>query len=83
MVDPLDLQREETVFEKLAAQEVRVTSSGLPKFSKSPLTEAALRGTDYQATSPHAIVCWPPHAPPAPPGLTYLYIRDADKVGHN
>jgi len=48
MVDPLDLQREETVFEKLAAQEVRVTSSGLPKFSKSPLTEAALRGTDYQ-----------------------------------
>lgn len=83
MVDPLDLQREETVFEKLAAQEVRVTSSGLPKFSKSPLTEAALRGTDYQGNvTPRDRVLAAARASRTP-GLTYLYIRDADKVGHN
>ncbi|MDU5944906.1 MAG: alkaline phosphatase family protein, partial [Bifidobacterium longum] len=83
MVDPLDLQREETVFEKLAAQEVRVTSSGLPKFSKSPLTEAALRGTDYQSNvTPRDRVLAAARASRTP-GLTYLYIRDADKVGHN
>lgn len=83
MVDPLDLQREETVFEKLAAQEMRVTSSGLPKFSKSPLTEAALRGTDYQGNvTPRDRVLAAARASRTP-GLTYLYIRDADKVGHN
>ena len=83
MVDPLDQQREETVFEKLAAQEVRVTSSGLPKFSKSPLTEAALRGTDYQGNvTPRDRVLAASRASRTP-GLTYLYIRDADKVGHN
>lgn len=83
MVDPLDLQREETVFEKLAAQEVRVTSSGLPKFSRSPLTEAALRGTDYQGNvTPRDRVLAASRASRTP-GLTYLYIRDADKVGHN
>ena len=83
MVDPLDLQREETVFEKLAAQGVRVTSSGLPKFAKSPLTEAALRGTDYQSNvTPRDRVLAAARAARTP-GLTYLYIRDADKVGHN
>ncbi len=83
MVDPLDLQREETVFEKLAAQEVRVTSSGLPKFSKSPLTEAALRGTDYQGNvTPRDRVLAAARASRTP-GLTYLYIRDADKVGRD
>lgn len=83
MVDPFDLQREETVFEKLAAQEVRVTSSGLPKFSRSPLTEAALRGADYQGNvTPRDRVLAASRASRTP-GLTYLYIRDADKVGHN
>ena len=67
MVDPHDLQREQTVFEKLRRQEVRVTSSGLPKFAGSPLTEAALRGTDYQPMSPRVIACSPQHAPPGGP----------------
>ncbi|GDZ19199.1 nucleotide pyrophosphatase [Bifidobacteriaceae bacterium MCC01963] len=83
MVDPHDLQREQTVFEKLRRQEVRVTSSGLPKFAGSPLTEAALRGTDYQANvTPRDRVLAAARAARRP-GLTYLYIRDADKVGHN
>lgn len=83
MVDPHDLQREETIFEKLQHQGVRVTSSGLPKFAGSPLTEAALRGTDYQANvTPRDRVLAAARAARTP-GLTYLYIRDADKVGHN
>ncbi|MBW3090713.1 alkaline phosphatase family protein [Bifidobacterium miconisargentati] len=83
MIDPRSLQQEETVFEKLAAQGVRVTSSGLPKFAGSPLTEAALRGTDYQPNvTPRDRVLAAARAA-RQPGLTYLYIRDADKVGHN
>ena len=80
--EPLDLQRQPTVFEKLSAHHVRVTSCGLPKFADSPLTQAALRGADYVAgDSARARVL---HACEAAktPGLTYLYIRDADKVGH-
>ncbi|WP_169834118.1 alkaline phosphatase family protein [Bifidobacterium myosotis] len=83
MIDPRDLQREPTVFELLAAQGVRVTSSGLPKFAGSPLTEAALRGSDYRAgVTPRDRVLAAARAA-REPGLTYLYIRDADKVGHN
>ncbi|PJM80099.1 alkaline phosphatase family protein [Bifidobacterium scaligerum] len=83
MIDPHELQRERTVFESLAACGVRVTSSGLPKFAGSPLTEAALRGTDYQANvTPRDRVLAAARAA-REPGLTYLYVRDADKVGHN
>ncbi|PLS24518.1 alkaline phosphatase family protein [Bifidobacterium imperatoris] len=83
MINPLDLQREPTMFERLAAQHVRVTSSGLPKFAGSPLTEAALRGSDYQGNvTPRDRVLAAARAARTP-GLTYLYIRDADKVGHN
>ncbi|MBT1165027.1 alkaline phosphatase family protein [Bifidobacterium felsineum] len=83
MIDPLTLQREPTVFERLGAQGVRVTSSGLPKFAGSPLTEAALRGTDYRGNvTPRDRVLAAARAA-REPGLTYLYIRDADKVGHN
>ena len=46
-IAPHDLQRQPTVFELLTERGVRVTSSGLPKFAASPLTEAALRGTQY------------------------------------
>ena len=44
---PLKLQQQPTIFERLAEQDVRVTSSGLPKFAFSALTQAALRGSDY------------------------------------
>ncbi|TPF86713.1 nucleotide pyrophosphatase [Bifidobacterium sp. UTCIF-37] len=82
VIDPHDLQREPTVFERLAAEHVRVTSSGLAKFKGSPLTEAALRGSDYVANvTPNDRVRAAAKAARTP-GLTYLYIRDADKVGH-
>ncbi|MDF7664064.1 alkaline phosphatase family protein [Bifidobacterium sp. ESL0763] len=80
---PEELQREPTVFELLAAKGVRVTSSGLPKFAFSPLTRAALRGTHYvSGGSPRQRVLNACKAAEEP-GLIYLYIRDADKTGHN
>lgn len=71
------------MFEKLVAQEVRVMSSGLSKLSKSPLTEATLRGIDYQDNvTPYDRVLAATRVS-CTPGLTYLCIRDTDKVGHN
>lgn len=82
-IPPLELQRQPTIFETLAASGVRVTSSGLPKFANSPLTIAAFRGAAYVSdanpTRRVANACEAARTP----GLTYLYIRDADKVGHN
>lgn len=81
-IAPRDLQRQPTVFELLRDQDVRVTSSGLPKFATSPLTEAALRGTDYISNvAPRDRVLAAADAAQTP-GLTYLYFRDADKIGH-
>ncbi|MEJ5921952.1 nucleotide pyrophosphatase/phosphodiesterase family protein [Bifidobacterium thermophilum] len=81
--DPLDVQRMPTVFEALAQRGVRVTSVGLPKFANSPLTRAALRGSDYHGNlSPAGRIRLACEAA-REPGLTYLYIRDTDKVGHN
>jgi hypothetical protein len=81
-IEPEQLQREPTVFELLARQGMRVTSSGLPKFANSPLTRAALRGPDYIGNvHPQNRVKAAAHAA-KDPGLTYLYIRDADKTGH-
>ncbi|PJM72569.1 nucleotide pyrophosphatase [Bifidobacterium primatium] len=82
-VDPERLQTQPTIFERLAAQHVRVTSSGLPKFASSPLTMAAFRGADYiPNVLPKDRVMAACDAARTP-GLTYLYIRDADKTGHN
>lgn len=83
IVKPEELQRQTTVFEALTAQGVPVTSSGLAKFKGSPLTEAALRGSEYVANvTPRDRVRAAARAA-CKPGLSYLYIRDADKVGHN
>ncbi|WP_169275517.1 alkaline phosphatase family protein [Bifidobacterium moraviense] len=82
-IAPLDLQRQPTVFETLAARGVRVTSSGLPKFADSPLTVAALRGSRYVGNASPADRIRAACDAARTPGLTYLYVRDADKVGHN
>lgn len=79
---PHELQQQPTVFEQLA-RHTRVTSVGLPKFADSPLTQAALRGATYQGhISPSSRIALACRAATTP-GLTYLYIRDTDKVGHN
>ncbi len=80
---PLDLQRQPTIFERLSGTGVRVTSSGLPKFAFSALTQSALRGSDYISNDdPRRRIMVAAKAAQTP-GLTYLYMRDADKIGHN
>lgn len=82
-IPPLELQQQPTIFERLSAQDVRVTSSGLPKFAFSALTQAALRGSDYISNDdPRKRIAAAAQAAKTP-GLTYLYLRDTDKVGHN
>ncbi|WP_033492064.1 alkaline phosphatase family protein [Bifidobacterium biavatii] len=82
-IPPSDLQRQPTVFERLALRGVHVTSCGLPKFKDSPLTEAALRGPAYVGgVTPRDRLLAACDAAKTP-GLTYLYIRDADKTGHS
>lgn len=82
-IPPLELQRQPTIFETLAAAGVRVTSSGLPKFANSPLTIAAFRGAAYVSDANPTRRVTNACEAARTPGLTYLYIRDADKVGHN
>lgn len=82
-LDPLDLQRQPTVFEQLVAQDVRVTSCGLPRFRDSALTRAALRGSVYQSANHSRQRVLDTAKAAREPGLTYLYIRDVDKVGHH
>lgn len=80
---PMELQRQPTIFERLTAQGVRVTSSGLPKFAFSALTQAALRGSDYISNDdPRRRIMTAANAAWTP-GLTYVYLRDTDKIGHN
>ena len=79
---PEEVQKQPTIFEKLAERDVRVTTCGMPQFKNSALTRAALRGTRYISGSyPSQRVASAAKAS-YEPGLTYLYIRDADKMGH-
>ncbi|BDR53157.1 nucleotide pyrophosphatase [Bombiscardovia nodaiensis] len=80
--EPEDLQRQPTIFERLNEQGLRVTSSGLPKFAASGLTRAALRGTHYLGNKDPKARILAAARSAREPGLTYLYIRDVDKVGH-
>jgi len=76
-------QREPTVFERLVAHGVTVTTVGPAKFMGSGLTEAALRGGGYRAAE-----ALPDRVDAAlrllrEPGLVYLYWGDVDKTGHH
>jgi hypothetical protein len=82
-IEPRDLQRQPTIFERLGEQEVSVISSGLPKFANSPLTQAALRGTHFIGNAQPADRVRAACRAAKKPGLTYLYIRDTDKTGHS
>ncbi|WP_415447322.1 alkaline phosphatase family protein [Bifidobacterium aquikefiri] len=81
-IPPLELQREPTVFERLSDEGVRVTSSGLPEFAGSALTQAALRGSTYIGREGAEERILEACKAAREPGLTYLYIRDVDKAGH-
>ncbi|MEE1296368.1 MAG: alkaline phosphatase family protein [Bifidobacterium sp.] len=79
---PEDLQREPTVFERLAERGVPVTSVGLSRFAASPFTRAALRGSRYICADQPLDRVRKVAEAAREPGLTYLYLRDIDKTGH-
>jgi hypothetical protein len=76
-------QREPTVFERLVAHGVTVTTVGPAKFMGSGLTEAALRGGGYRAAESLAQRVDAVLRLLREPGLVYLYWGDVDKTGHH
>ena len=76
-------QREPTVFERLVAHGVTVTTVGPAKFTGSGLTEAALRGGGYRAAESLAQRVDATLRLLREPGLVYLYWGDVDKTGHH
>jgi hypothetical protein len=80
-----ELQREPTVFERLTAAGVAVTSVGPARFAGSGMTQAALRGGAYVAAESledrvDGAVRVLRRGGPA---LVYLYWGDVDKTGHH
>jgi Type I phosphodiesterase / nucleotide pyrophosphatase len=80
---PRDVQREETVFERLSDAGVRATSVGPARFATSGMTQAALRGARYQNAESLADRVDAVAYELMTPGLAYLYWGDIDKVGHH
>lgn len=80
-----ELQREPTVFERLVAAGVAVTSVGPARFAGSGMTLAALRGGAYVAgESLEDRVDGAVRAlRRGGPALVYLYWGDVDKTGHH
>ncbi|WP_159797801.1 alkaline phosphatase family protein [Puerhibacterium puerhi] len=80
-----ELQREPTVFERLVAADVPVTSVGPARFAGSGMTLAALRGGAYvPAESLEGRVDGVVRAlRPGGPALVYMYWGDVDKTGHH
>ena len=81
-IHPEELQTEPTVFSLISDAGNRATSVGLTRFMASPLTRAALCGSDYighdDANKRVRIAA----DTAKEPGLTYLYMREIDKAGH-
>lgn len=75
-------QREPTLFSRIAAQGVRVTSVGPARFAGSGLTDAALNGARYVGVDrlPNQVDAAVDQL--ARPGLVYLYWGEIDKTGH-
>lgn len=81
-LEPEEVQTQPTIFSKLSGNGMRVTTVGLPQFAQSALTRAALRGSTYvSGENPTKRINLAAQSS-FEPGLTYLYIRDADKMGH-
>lgn len=81
-LDPRSWQRHTTVFERLVASGVDVTSVGPARFDGSGLTVAALRGGRFHGAESLADRVRATRAAARRPGLTYLYWGEVDKTGH-
>lgn len=81
---PMAVQPEPTVFERVAAAGVRVTSLSPAAYAHSGLTRAVLRGSDYRGVedAPERLALLRElHAQPGP-GYTYVYWPELDRIGH-
>lgn len=83
MPAPEDVQREPTLFEHLAANDVPVTSVGPARFSGSGMTRAALRGSRYVVAESLGARVDAVVGALRRPGLAYLYWGEVDKAGHH
>ncbi|WP_425864391.1 alkaline phosphatase family protein [Arthrobacter sp. TWP1-1] len=82
-VDPMTWQPQATIFEKLSPN-VPTTTVSLPHFANSPMTRAALRGSDFrgvQSTTDRVEAAAEALAA-TPSALVYLYWSELDKAGH-
>lgn len=82
MDDPKTVQRTPVLFEQLAALGMRVTSIGQARFQNSGMTQAVLRGAQYQIANDLISSMNIAGDLLRQPGLTYLYWGDLDKAGH-
>ncbi|GII98005.1 type I phosphodiesterase/nucleotide pyrophosphatase [Sediminihabitans luteus] len=80
--DPLEVQRETTVLETLAAAGTPVTTVGPRRFQGSGMTRAALRGSRYRVAERLADRVDAAVDVLARPGLAYLYWEEVDHTGH-
>ncbi|RHA41284.1 alkaline phosphatase family protein [Cellulomonas rhizosphaerae] len=76
-------QRRPSMFERLVATGIAVTSVGPARFAGSGLTQAALRGAAYTSAESLAARVDATVAALRKPGLAYLYWGDVDKAGHH
>lgn len=83
-VDPLEVQPQTTVFQRVAADGVRTTHAAQRSFDGSGLTRAALRGPDYPGadTMGEAVEATRRALVGDERSLVYVYTGDLDNVGH-
>ncbi|MFW6774711.1 alkaline phosphatase family protein [Nocardioides sp. CPCC 205120] len=82
-VDPLQWQPHDTLFQRLAAAGVAVTSVAKPAFEGSGLTRAAHRGATYVGVDRvRDRVAAVQEATRRRPSLTYVYESELDATGH-
>lgn len=81
--DPLEVQREPTIFSVLAESGREVMSVGPRRFEESGMTRAALRGARYVGVESLEDRVDAAAYELTAPGLVYLYWGDIDKVGHH
>lgn len=83
-LDPATWQREPTVFELAAADGLRTSVVGPPKYATSGFTAAVLRGADYHQakTLDERFAATRRILDEGRPGIVYLYVPELDMTAH-
>ena len=82
-VDPVMWQPRATLFERATASGISVYHVAAPKFAKSGLTEAVLRGATYiGAGSPPTQILEAKKSLMRENSFAYVYLNDVDVAGH-